>query len=106
MRHLHDLRGTHITLAVESGTDAKTISDRVGHTTVRTTLDRYTKPSKQAHRAAADRVGDIMDRAIAAGDKEARTRGRARSKSGLTPKKVGVKSARATTLKRKNPPKR
>jgi integrase len=50
----HDLRHTHATLLVESGKDAKIVSQRLGHSTVAFTLDRYVKPSLQAHIDAAD----------------------------------------------------
>jgi integrase len=65
---LHDLRATHATLAIEAGIDAKTVSERLGHTTVRMTLDRYTHPSRLAHAKAADMVGGVFDAALAALD--------------------------------------
>lgn len=51
---LHDLRHTHATLMVESGRDAKTVSERLGHSTVAFTLDRYVKPSLDAQHEAAN----------------------------------------------------
>ena len=38
----HDLRHTSITHLISSGVDVKTISSRVGHSSVSMTLDRYT----------------------------------------------------------------
>jgi integrase len=39
--HLHDLRHTHATLALEAGVHPKVVSDRLGHSTVAITLDIY-----------------------------------------------------------------
>jgi len=39
----HDLRHTYATLALQAGVDAKTVSSRLGHSTVAFTLDVYTK---------------------------------------------------------------
>jgi integrase len=39
--HLHDLRHTHATLALEAGVHPKVVSDRLGHATVAITLDIY-----------------------------------------------------------------
>ena len=37
--HLHDLRHTHATLALEASVHPKVVSDRLGHATVAITLD-------------------------------------------------------------------
>jgi integrase len=51
----HDLRHTHATLLLASGTDPKTVSARLGHTSVAFTLDRYTHvlPTMQTDAARA-----------------------------------------------------
>lgn len=38
----HDLRHTHATQLLEAGTNIKAVSERLGHTNIRTTLDTYT----------------------------------------------------------------
>ncbi|GAA0104087.1 site-specific integrase [Paraclostridium sordellii] len=38
---LHDLRHTHATLLILAGTDMKTVSDRLGHTDIKITMNRY-----------------------------------------------------------------
>lgn len=52
---LHDLRHTHATLWVEDGVDAKTVMQRLGHSTVAFTLERYVHPALDRQQAAADR---------------------------------------------------
>lgn len=39
--HLHSLRHTHASLLINSNITAKAISDRLGHSTTKTTLDTY-----------------------------------------------------------------
>jgi len=58
---LHDLRHTHATLLLAQATDAKTVSERLGHSSVQFTLDRYTHPKTSTHHAAADRFGELVD---------------------------------------------
>ena len=57
----HDLRHTHATLLLACGTDPKTVSARLGHTSVAFTLDRYTHvlPTMQAN--AANALAAIVD---------------------------------------------
>ena len=57
---LHDLRHTYATLALRAGVDAKTVSARLGHSTVAFTLDVYTKAVPQLDREAADQVADLI----------------------------------------------
>lgn len=57
---LHDLRHTYATLALQAGVDAKTVSSRLGHSTVAFTLDVYTKAVPQLDRDAADQVADLI----------------------------------------------
>jgi integrase len=57
---LHDLRHTYATLALRAGVDAKTVSARLGHSTVAFTLDVYTKAVPQLDREAADRVAELI----------------------------------------------
>lgn len=58
--HFHTLRHTHATLLVASGVDPKTVSERLGHADVATTLRFYghVMPGRDAE--AATRFGEIM----------------------------------------------
>jgi integrase len=52
---MHDLRHTFATLMRESGEDLKTVSDALGHASIKTTGDTYTHRSEESMRAAAER---------------------------------------------------
>lgn len=41
--NFHSFRHTHATLLIENGANVKTVSERLGHSNIRTTLDTYTK---------------------------------------------------------------
>ena len=58
---LHDLRHTWATIALLSGEHLKVVSERVGHKSVKTTLDVYSHvlPDMQEH--AAERVAALVD---------------------------------------------
>ena len=51
---LHDLRHTHATLLLAAGVNVKVVSERLGHSSVAFTLDRYVhvQPGQQAQAAA------------------------------------------------------
>jgi integrase len=55
----HDLRHTAVALAIERGAHAKVIQERMGHSTVKVTLDRYghVLPSIE------DKIADGLDQA-------------------------------------------
>lgn len=53
---LHDLRHTYATLAVEAGMHPEILTERLGHSSVATTLDMYAHVSTNAARASADVV--------------------------------------------------
>lgn len=57
---LHDLRHTHATLLLASGTPPKVVSERLGHTTIAFTLDTYAHvvPGMQAE--AANRFAALL----------------------------------------------
>ncbi|TXH56795.1 MAG: site-specific integrase [Desulfurellales bacterium] len=57
----HGLRSTHATVAIEEGADVKTVSQRLGHSTVVMTLNRYVHPSKAASRNVAKLVKSAME---------------------------------------------
>lgn len=52
----HTLRHTFATRCVESGFDAKSLSEILGHTNVNTTLQRYVHPSMELKRAQMERL--------------------------------------------------
>lgn len=52
--HLHEVRHSAATILITNGTDVKTVSARLGHESVRVTLDIYTHVTKQSDEAAAD----------------------------------------------------
>jgi integrase len=47
----HDLRHTHVTMLIKQNVNVKVISERIGHTSVQITLDKYSHvlPSMQKH---------------------------------------------------------
>ncbi len=53
---LHDLRHTYATLAVEAGMHPEILTERLGHSSVATTLDMYAHVSTFAARGSADVV--------------------------------------------------
>lgn len=53
----HDLRHTHASLLLEAGVDFKTISERLGHSTIKQTMDIYTHVSKDLE----EKAGSIFD---------------------------------------------
>lgn len=53
----HDLRHTHATLLVASGTNIKTVSSRIGHNDTRITLDLYSHALPEKDREAAEKSG-------------------------------------------------
>ncbi|MCM3444741.1 tyrosine-type recombinase/integrase [Metabacillus halosaccharovorans] len=56
----HSLRHTHATLLLENGASMKVISERLGHSNIKTTMDRYTHVSHTLQDQAADIVGSIF----------------------------------------------
>lgn len=57
---LHDLRHTHATMLVLSGCDFKTISNRLGHTDIKMTLNRYSHVLKEMDIKASESISNIM----------------------------------------------
>jgi len=56
----HGLRHTWATLALRAGVNPRVVSDRLGHSGVSITLDRYTHPSTDLDRDAAERVARLI----------------------------------------------
>ena len=57
---LHDLRHTHATMLVLAGVDFKTISNRLGHTDIKITLNRYSHVLEEMDRKASQNISNIM----------------------------------------------
>jgi integrase-like protein len=57
---LHGPRHTHATLLLEAGVDVKTVSERLGHDNVQTTLDLYGHVTSRMRWNAAARFGSLL----------------------------------------------
>lgn len=57
---LHGLRHTHATLLLEAGVDVKTVSERLGHDNVQTTLELYGHVTPTMRSNAAARFGSLL----------------------------------------------
>ncbi|MBR2040105.1 MAG: tyrosine-type recombinase/integrase [Clostridia bacterium] len=57
---LHSFRHTNATIMINSGTDIRTVSGRLGHSQTSTTLNIYAHLIQKADRAAADIVSDAL----------------------------------------------
>ena len=57
----HDLRHTHATLLLASGTNIKAVSARLGHSSVAFTLDVYGHVIPGMDEALADKAGDLFE---------------------------------------------
>lgn len=62
--NFHSFRHTHATILIENGANVKTVSERLGHSNIRTTLDTYTKNTIKMQNDAVD----IFTNAINKGD--------------------------------------
>jgi integrase len=58
---LHDLRHTHATLALAAGVHPKVVQERLGHSSVQITLDRYSHAVPGMQAEAASRIAAIVD---------------------------------------------
>ena len=56
----HDLRHTHATLMLQQGVHPKIVQERLGHSTISVTLDRYSHVTPGIQRKAADAFDEIM----------------------------------------------
>lgn len=54
--HFHTLRHTFATRCIESGMDAKTLSEILGHSDVRTTLNKYVHSSFELKKQGVDKL--------------------------------------------------
>lgn len=58
---VHSLRHTHASLLFEAGIKPKTISDRLGHSNIQTTLDMYTHLNDKQRSDVADRLLKFLE---------------------------------------------
>ena len=57
---IHDMRHLHVTLLIHAGIDAKTISERVGHTSTSFTLDQYGHVFRERHQQVARTMHELL----------------------------------------------
>ena len=57
---VHDLRHTHASILIANGCDAGVVSDRLGHTSVAFTLQKYRKLFERQRRGAAFGMEELM----------------------------------------------
>lgn len=58
---LHDLRHTHASLALQAGIHPKVVQERLGHSSIAVTLDRYSHVIPALHEDAAARIAAVVD---------------------------------------------
>jgi integrase len=56
----HDLRHTYATLALAAGVHPEVVSERLGHSSVLTTLDTYSYAVPALQEDAADRIAELL----------------------------------------------
>lgn len=56
----HDLRHTHATVLISNGVDIKTVSERLGHSDIRTTLNKYTHVVSEVDKRASMMINDLL----------------------------------------------
>jgi len=57
---IHDLRHTHVTLAIAAGSNIGAVSRRVGHARTSITMDVYAHVLPEQHAEVADKVGSLL----------------------------------------------
>jgi len=57
---LHDLRHTHASLLLQAGVHPKVVQERLGHSSIRVTLDTYSHVVGGLQEAAAQRFDDLL----------------------------------------------
>ena len=57
---LHDLRHTHASLLLQAGTHPKVVQKRLGHSSIRVTLDTYSHVMGGLQEVAAQRFEDFL----------------------------------------------
>jgi integrase len=57
---IHDLRHTNATLLIASGTNFKTVSERLGHKDIGITLNKYSHVLEDMDKKASENIGKII----------------------------------------------
>ncbi len=57
---IHDMRHTHATWLLEKGVNIKVVSERLGHSSIRITLDTYAHVLQTMQQEAVDTLNDIL----------------------------------------------
>jgi integrase len=57
----HDLRHTHATILVENKANIKAVQERLGHSSIKTTLDTYTHVTNKAAKETSAILSDLLD---------------------------------------------
>ena len=57
---IHDMRHTHATWLLEAGINIKVVSERLGHSSIRITLDTYAHVLQTMQQEAVDTLNDIL----------------------------------------------
>lgn len=57
---IHDLRHTHATLMLEAGEHPKVVQDRLGHSSIQMTLDKYSHITQNMQHHAAEAFENII----------------------------------------------
>lgn len=57
---IHDMRHTHATWLLEAGVNIKVVSERLGHSSIRITLDTYAHVLQTMQQEAVDTLNDIL----------------------------------------------
>ncbi len=57
---IHDLRHSHVTIAIREGGNIKAVSKRVGHANISITLSTYAHVLPEQHIEVADKVGAVL----------------------------------------------
>lgn len=60
--NFHALRHTFATRCIELGFDVKSLSEILGHSSVRITMDRYVHPTRETKQKHMDKLADLMPR--------------------------------------------
>ncbi len=58
--HFHDLRHTHATLQLAKGVNVKVISERLGHSNIKITLDTYSHVLPTVQEDAVNKIEEIL----------------------------------------------
>ncbi|WP_158738482.1 site-specific integrase [Alteribacillus sp. YIM 98480] len=58
---MYDLRHTHASMMLSEGVHPKVVSERLGHASVRTTLDIYSHITPGLQQEAAQKIGALLD---------------------------------------------